>query len=101
MYFVAAYIDAAGFRWRTHLRVDTMTANDPPLLSQLVVRGCQFPAVAIAMAGGALQMALGQPDTNPRLDNVHARWRWRPNWCGLSRLVLPITLAGNSVTGAG
>ena len=48
-----------------------MTANDPPLLSQLVVRACQFPAAAIAMAGGALQMELGQPDPNPRRDNVH------------------------------
>jgi hypothetical protein len=49
----------------------TMTANDPLLLSQLVVRVCLFLVAAIAMAGGALQMVLGQPDTNPRLDNVH------------------------------
>jgi hypothetical protein len=48
-----------------------MTADDPLLLSQLVVRGCLWLVAAIAMAGGALQMVLGQPDTSPRLDNVH------------------------------
>ncbi|HTD07155.1 DUF4345 family protein, partial [Undibacterium sp.] len=30
-----------------------------------------FLVAAIAMVGGALQMYLGQPDTSPRLDNVH------------------------------
>ncbi len=30
-----------------------------------------FLVAAIAMAGGALQMVLGQPETTPRLDNVH------------------------------
>ena len=48
-----------------------MTANDPLLLSQLVVRACLLLVAAIAMAGGALQMVLGQPDTSARLDNVH------------------------------
>jgi hypothetical protein len=43
----------------------------PLLTSQLIVRGCLFLVAAIAMAGGALQMVLGQPDTSPRLDNVH------------------------------
>ena len=38
---------------------------------QLVVRTCLFLVAAIAMLGGALQMFLGQPDTSPRLDNVH------------------------------
>jgi hypothetical protein len=38
---------------------------------QLVVRACLFIVAAIAMFGGALQMYLGQPDTSPRLDNVH------------------------------
>ena len=28
-------------------------------------------AAAIAIFGGSLQMVLGQPDTSPRLDNVH------------------------------
>ena len=39
--------------------------------SQIVVQVCLFLVAAIAMLGGALQMVLGQPDTSPRLDNVH------------------------------
>ena len=39
--------------------------------SQVVVRVCLFLVAAIAIVGGSLQMALGQPDTSPRLDNVH------------------------------
>ncbi|MGH8798410.1 MAG: DUF4345 family protein, partial [Caldimonas sp.] len=41
------------------------------LASQLVVQVCLFIVAAIAMTGGTLQMVLGQPDTAPRLDNVH------------------------------
>ena len=48
-----------------------MTASDPLLASQLVVRVCLFLVAAIALFGGTLQMFLGQPDTPPRLDNVH------------------------------
>jgi hypothetical protein len=48
-----------------------MTADDPLLASQLVVRVCLFLVAAIAMFGGTLQLVLGQPDTSPRLDNVH------------------------------
>ena len=40
-------------------------------LSQRVVQICLFLVAAIAMFGGALQMFLGEPDTSPRLDNVH------------------------------
>jgi len=39
--------------------------------SQIVVRVCLFIVSAIALFGGSLQMYLGQPDTSPRLDNVH------------------------------
>jgi hypothetical protein len=39
--------------------------------SQRVVQVCLFIFAAIALAGGALQLYLGQPDTTPRLDNVH------------------------------
>jgi len=39
--------------------------------SQRVVQICLFLVAAIAILGGALQMYLGQPDTSPRLDNVH------------------------------
>lgn len=36
-----------------------------------MVRACLFLVAAIAIAGGSLQMYLGQPQTAPRLDNVH------------------------------
>src|SRR5690242_6765728 len=48
-----------------------MTPDAPLLASQIVVRVCLFLVAAIAMAGGALQMYLGEPQTEPRLDNVH------------------------------
>jgi hypothetical protein len=43
----------------------------PLSTSQVVVQVCLFLVAAIAIFGGALQMYLGQPDTLPRLDNVH------------------------------
>jgi hypothetical protein len=48
-----------------------MDANSPLATSQRVVQVCLFLVAAIAILGGALQMFLGQPDTTPRLDNVH------------------------------
>lgn len=48
-----------------------MTPEAPLLASQVVVQVCLFLVAAIAMFGGALQFYLGQPDTSPRLDNVH------------------------------
>jgi hypothetical protein len=46
-------------------------SNARMLASQRVVQICLFLVAAIAMLGGTLQMYLGQPDTSPRLDNVH------------------------------
>ncbi|HUX25359.1 MAG TPA: DUF4345 family protein [Burkholderiales bacterium] len=43
----------------------------PLTASQLVVQVCLFIVSAIAILGGSLQMYLGQPKTEPRLDNVH------------------------------
>jgi uncharacterized protein DUF4345 len=40
-------------------------------IRQRVVQVSLFLVAAIALLGGALQMYLGQPDTTPRLDNVH------------------------------
>ena len=40
-------------------------------ISQRVVQACLFLVAAVAMLGGTLQMFLGQPDTSPRLDNIH------------------------------
>jgi hypothetical protein len=46
--------------------------SDVPMTAgQIVVRICLFLVSAIAISGGSLQMFLGQPDTSPRLDNVH------------------------------
>jgi hypothetical protein len=45
---------------------------DAPLnVSQIVVRVCLFLVAVIAISGGTLQFVRGQPDTAPRLDNVH------------------------------
>jgi hypothetical protein len=43
----------------------------PLLASQRIVQVCLLLVAAIAIFGGTLQMYLGQPDTTPRLDNVH------------------------------
>ena len=43
----------------------------PLSASQIVVQVCLFIVSGIAILGGTLQMYLGQPDTLPRLDNVH------------------------------
>jgi hypothetical protein len=40
-------------------------------LPQRVVQMCLFLFGAIALLGGSLQFARGQPHTEPRLDNVH------------------------------
>ena len=40
-------------------------------LSQRVVQVCLFLVAAIAMFGGTVQLLLGQPETTPRLDNLH------------------------------
>ena len=46
--------------------------SEPALsTAQVVVATCLFIVAAIAMLGGTVQMVLGQPDTSPRLDNVH------------------------------
>jgi hypothetical protein len=48
-----------------------MSPETPLVASQVVVQVCLFLIAAIAMFGGALQFYLGQPETSPRLDNVH------------------------------
>lgn len=39
--------------------------------SQRVVQVCLFLFAAIALTGGSLQIYMGQPETTPRLDNIH------------------------------
>ena len=48
-----------------------MTAELPLTLSQHVAQVCLFLVAAISVTGGTLQFWLGQPETSPRLDNVH------------------------------
>jgi len=48
-----------------------MTASTSMPASQRTVQVCLYLVAAIALFGGTLQMSLGQPDTIPRLDNVH------------------------------
>lgn len=48
-----------------------MAAPSPLLVSQRIVQVCLLLFAAISLFGGALQMYLGQPQTSPRLDNVH------------------------------
>ena len=48
-----------------------MTAQLALTAGQLIARVCLFAVAAIALSGGALQFFLGQPETSPRLDNVH------------------------------
>ncbi len=48
-----------------------MNAPTPLRASQRVVQVILYLFAAIALIGGTLQMFLGQPDTTPRLDNVH------------------------------
>ena len=38
---------------------------------QRITQVCLFIVAAIALVGGTVQMVLGQPETTPRLDNVH------------------------------
>ena len=69
-----------------------MPATSPLIASQVVVRICLFLFAAIAMSGGALQMYLGQPQTAPRLDNVHRFMAGIYFGCGLICLWAAITV---------
>jgi Domain of unknown function (DUF4345) len=48
-----------------------VTLDAPLSIGLWIARIGLFLSAAIAIAGGSLQMKLGQPDTTPRLDNVH------------------------------
>ena len=48
-----------------------MPIEAPLSISQHIVQVCLLLVAAIAIFGGTLQFYLGQPDTSPRLDNVH------------------------------
>jgi hypothetical protein len=48
-----------------------MSLEAPIPLSLHIAQLALFLVAAIAVLGGSLQMCLGQPNTSPRLDNVH------------------------------
>src|SRR6185295_20093617 len=60
--------------------------------NQRTVQVCLFIMAAIALAGGTLQMSLGQPDTTPRLDNVHRFLAGIYLGCGIIALWAAITI---------
>src|SRR6185369_9391891 len=41
------------------------------IISQRISQVCLFLFAAIAIFGGCVQLYLGEPDTTPRLDNIH------------------------------
>jgi hypothetical protein len=45
--------------------------SQPMLVSQRIAQTCLLLFAAIALFGGTVQMYLGEPDTTPRLDNIH------------------------------
>jgi hypothetical protein len=61
-------------------------------IPQRIVQICLFILAAIALLGGVLQMSLGQPDTAPRLDNVHRFLAGIYLGCGFIALWAGITI---------
>ena len=61
-------------------------------VSQRIVQVCLFLAAAIALTGGPLQLYLGQPETTPRLDNIHRFLGGIYAGCGLIVLWAAITV---------
>jgi Domain of unknown function (DUF4345) len=66
--------------------------EQPLLPSQRVVQICLFLVAAIAISGGALQMFLGEPETNARLDNIHRFMAGVYFTCGVIGLWAGITI---------
>ena len=73
-----------------------MPTTTPMPASQRIVQVCLFLFAAIALSGGALQMYLGQPETTPRLDNVHRFLAGIYLGCGLICLWAAITVRRHS-----
>jgi len=48
-----------------------MTENHKLFFNQRIIQGCLFMLAVIALFGGGMQMYLGEPETTPRLDNIH------------------------------
>jgi len=69
-----------------------MPTDTPMPASQRIVQVCLFLFAFIGISGGALQMYLGQPETTPRLDNVHRFLAGIYLGCGLICLWAAITV---------
>ena len=69
-----------------------MPTNNSMPTSQRIVQVCLFLFAAIGLSGGALQFYLGQPETTPRLDNVHRFLAGIYFGCGLICLWAAITV---------
>ena len=69
-----------------------MPTDTPMPASQRIVQVCLFLFAVIGISGGALQMYLGQPETTPRLDNVHRFLAGIYLGCGLICLWAAITV---------
>jgi hypothetical protein len=74
-----------------------MPVDQPLALAQWIVRISLFLVAAISLFGGALQMYLGQPDTSPRLDNVHRFMAGVYFSCGLINAWAAITVRQQGV----
>jgi hypothetical protein len=60
--------------------------------TQRIVQICLFVLAAIALFGGTLQMSLGQPETAPRLDNLHRFLAGIYLGCGFITLWVGVTV---------
>ena len=69
-----------------------MPTNTSMPTSQRIVQICLFLFATIGLSGGALQFYLGQPETTPRLDNVHRFLAGIYFGCGLICLWAGITV---------
>jgi hypothetical protein len=61
-------------------------------ITQRTVQICLFLLAAIGLFCGVLQMSLGQPDTTPRLDNVHRFLAGIYLGCGIIALWAALTI---------
>ena len=66
--------------------------NQNLLLSQRITQICLLLFAAIAIFGGTLQIYLGEPDTSPRLDNIHRFLAGIYLACGIISLWTAITI---------
>jgi hypothetical protein len=66
------------------------------LLSQRITQVCLFLIAAIAIFGGTLQMYLGEPDTTPRLDNIHRFLAGIYLACGIISFWTAITISNQN-----